>query len=362
MKTIFYTIPSKIAFLFLPMLLLSVHAAFAQPHWVFSTHAHFVYTILDKDSNEISFRDNPDYSIIVNDTEYVAPDIPYDYFKTVEDIMDSLVITRDFEKHIEINDFRLSLYRPSLHGRNYYEDITIKHQNEFMHIYQSTTWRVLQFIPGYYYFPRWYKEVTIKIPTLNSNLRFNNLKQSNFTIPAAIYAHLPTAHTSKLRSKLEDQAERHIAEQFSKDHFTVQKRIDKKYRYYRKNTTYKVPDYKNFKIENKNKIVFKNGAEPLHIEQDMTPNYCCIGINDHNYHLLENGSEIYFLKDDVYGLIGYISFDAGSSWYLYPFYEIRYNYCSSEINESGEVEIIFYDVMSKKRKKFVYKFELINKQ
>ncbi len=127
----------------------------AQPTWDTSTQAEFFYTILDEQNEEISFQNNPEYSIVINNKEYVAPNIPKEPLKTKQEIIELFTRTKNFWKHIKINDFQLSISTTFNEQNNKYIDIQIKHNKEVMHINQGWLGRgqyseTLQFMPGFF--------------------------------------------------------------------------------------------------------------------------------------------------------------------------------------------------------------------
>lgn len=70
-------------------------------------------------------------------------------------------------------------------------------------------------------------------------------------------------------------------------------------------------EYQNFKLVNRRELVFKNGAGILYLKTDVGEEFGELG-----YVILEKGSKIYLLNQrDGYTLV---SFDAGTSWYVYP--------------------------------------------
>ena len=74
-------------------------------------------------------------------------------------------------------------------------------------------------------------------------------------------------------------------------------------------------EYHNFHLINKRELVFKNGSGSLKLKYDITKNqYNYNG----GYQILENGEQIYLINIKSNEEGGYMSFDQGTSWYVFP--------------------------------------------
>jgi hypothetical protein len=107
-----------------------------------------------------------------------------------------------------------------------------------------------------------------------------------------------------------------------------------------------VKEYRNFLLINNNELVFKNGSGKMKLRADLP-----------NDKIIENGKYIYLINN--YNCI-YISFDAGTTWYLYPFPLLEGSYPQLlEINEQNEISYItngMYGGDEYKVRKVIYKF------
>ena len=95
-----------------------------------------------------------------------------------------------------------------------------------------------------------------------------------------------------------------------------------------------IKEYKNFQLINNHELVFKNGSGSLNLKQGVK--HETSGCD--TYFILEKDSQIYLINDNyIYGHI-YISFDSGTSWYLYPLpLEQRDSYKLLDIDEQNEI-------------------------
>src|SRR5690606_29792502 len=91
-------------------------------------------------------------------------------------------------------------------------------------------------------------------------------------------------------------------------------------------------EYQNFTLINKRELVFKNGAGTLRMKEDVVAKDSeKSGI----YYVLEKEKEIYLISFGFEGYI-YISFDGGTSWFVYPLPLVgNYRYSLLNIDEQG---------------------------
>ncbi|TXF79477.1 hypothetical protein FUA25_03580 [Chryseobacterium sp.] len=73
-----------------------------------------------------------------------------------------------------------------------------------------------------------------------------------------------------------------------------------------------VREFVNFRLINGRKMIFRNGAGSLELKQEIKDE-----VSGDGCYILEQGGRIYLISPGVYGSV-YISFDAGTNWYLYP--------------------------------------------
>jgi len=93
-----------------------------------------------------------------------------------------------------------------------------------------------------------------------------------------------------------------------------------------------IREYQNFKLINNRTLVFNNGAGSLTLNLDVSNN-----ISHSGYIILEKESQIYLINGSKYGSV-YVSFDKGSTWYLYPIaLEQKARLRNLWINEQNEV-------------------------
>lgn len=229
----------------LPLLLIMFsNVVTAQPGWRDFTMRYY-YTILDKKGNEISFKKNKEYSIIVDSIRYKAPNIPNDSLKAVVPNK-----TMRFDHYIRINDFSLRLPQ-DIHDANYPLEIKIIHKKDTMYLNQTTgsgsrifenmifnnrkevvkakpdSDYTLQFIAGRYYFPVWAKALLDNLPLADGNVKVVNLNQRHFIIPKTLYDSIASPRAKfKNRSALSEKIEDRIVRNFTQGYFTVDKRVE----------------------------------------------------------------------------------------------------------------------------------------
>src|SRR5690554_1286619 len=103
----------------------------AQPGWIDFTKRYY-YTILDENGKEISFKYNKNYSIMIDDVLYKAPNIPQD------SLIPAVENNGDFENQIRINDFTLALPIKSINEKQKQLEIKIIHKKDTMYICQTS--------------------------------------------------------------------------------------------------------------------------------------------------------------------------------------------------------------------------------
>lgn len=207
----------------------------AQPGWRDFTKRYY-YTILDVNGKEISFKNNKNYSIMINDVLYKAPNIPQDSLKPA--IMNS----GDFENQIRINDLTLALPILSFNEKQKQLEIKIVHKKDTMYICQASGegsfWGkyskplglkpdfTLQFLSGHYFFPKWSKNLLDNAPQTNGLVHIQNLKQSNFIIPKSAYDSV--CYISPIydnRQKHFEKAEKLVVKNFMAGNFSFERSV-----------------------------------------------------------------------------------------------------------------------------------------
>ncbi|WP_306351421.1 hypothetical protein [Flavobacterium sp. '19STA2R22 D10 B1'] len=205
----------------------------AQPGWQDFT-ARYYYSILDNNGNEILFKKNKEYSLIINNVFYQSPNIPTDSLKRVLPNSSS-----KFENYIRIND--LSLRIPQNHNTDRLLEIKIIHQKDTLYLNQATgkgsgfdlyissketktaSDFTLQFIPGHYYFPNWAKMLLENMPEANGSVKIMNASQRNFLITKDLYESLSYRNSNYETTTKADEL---VQSNFSKGHFTITKEIE----------------------------------------------------------------------------------------------------------------------------------------
>src|SRR5690606_13720813 len=142
----------------------------AQPGWQDFT-PRYSYSILDKNGKEISFKNNKNYSIMVDSMLYKSTNIAQDSLKPA--IQDSYV----FENQIRINDFSLVIPQKKYQVGQKQLEIKIIHKKDTMYVCQTSRTGsfyglyfqgkpskpspdlTFQFIAGRYFFPTWTKNL-----------------------------------------------------------------------------------------------------------------------------------------------------------------------------------------------------------
>lgn len=208
----------------------------AQPGWQDYTVRYF-YTILDENGEEISFKKRREYSIMINNMLYKAPNIPQ---KTLKPAKES---TYDFENQISINDFSLAIAKKSFYDNQKQLEIKIIHDNDTMFIcqntaignYQSfdiysnftnnTSNLKLKFIAGHYYFPNWTKTVFDNLPQVSENMKIINMDQRHFIIPKTNYDSVCyITRNSDTRQNHLEEAENIVVRNFMNGYFTLDRK------------------------------------------------------------------------------------------------------------------------------------------
>ena len=144
--------------------------AFAQPGWEDFTTRSTIY-IKDENGRLIDFTHSPAYSIILDSVNYSGITIPKDSF--------SIPIwnkTSEFNRQITINDFR-----KELPDADHNISFTIVRGRDSMHIAlehrRGQDGLNLQFTPGYFFIPRWGKDLLNKTFPLSSTANIINRNQ-----------------------------------------------------------------------------------------------------------------------------------------------------------------------------------------
>lgn len=220
--------------------LLFANLVTAQPGWIDFTKRYY-YTILDENGKEISFKNNKNYSIMIDNMLYKAPNISQDSLKPA--IMNS----GDFESQIRINDFTLALPIKSFDERQKQLEIKIIHKKDTMYICQpsgtgSFTGAVrfkdeydnsieiapdftLQFIAGHYFFPRWSKDFLKNLPQTNGTVKIINADQRHFIIPKIVYDSIPYLSLSPNSQKHYDEAENLVVQNFMSGYYSFERNV-----------------------------------------------------------------------------------------------------------------------------------------
>ncbi len=212
----------------------------AQPGWQDFT-ARYFYTILDQNGKEISFKNDKDYSIMIDNVLYKSPNIPNDSLKNAKSNYDW---DKGYENQIKINDFSFVNYQNDYFQSEKRLEIKIIHKKDTMYICQPSGQGslleieidfqgkkplrpkadfTLQFIPGHYYFPGWAKDILENIPKTSGNVKIVNINQRNFIIPKNIYDSIP--YFMYKHEQFTD-ADNYVVNSFMKGYFLIEKRIE----------------------------------------------------------------------------------------------------------------------------------------
>ncbi|WP_123962711.1 hypothetical protein [Chryseobacterium sp. 5_R23647] len=216
-------------YLLLVMLFLSTILK-AQPGWQDRT-PRYNYAIVDENGKEISFKNNKDYTIIIDKTLYKSPDIPQDVFKQPGPHQDLIL-------EFKINDLSLSIPMKENNWTQYSKEIKIIYKKDTMHISQpsgygslsmfrdfgeTTADYTLQFIAGHYYFPNWTKDVLNDIPETKGNTKILNLSQRHFIVPKKVY---DTLFHNTSTDPSSEKADELVLKNFMKGYFSLNKKIE----------------------------------------------------------------------------------------------------------------------------------------
>jgi len=213
----------------------------AQPGWQDFT-PRYSYTILDENSNEISFQNNKSYSIMIDDVLYKTPNVPQDSLKPA--IENSGI----FEPQIRINDFSLIIHKKDFEQSQKSLEIKIIHKKDTMFICQTsgtgsffskydfdnrqyetqrqTSDFTLQFVAGHYFFPRWSKDFLKSLPQTNGTVKILNADQRNFIVPKIVYdsiCYLSPIYDN--RQKHYDEAESLVVQNFMSGYYSFEKNV-----------------------------------------------------------------------------------------------------------------------------------------
>jgi hypothetical protein len=220
------------------LIFLCSNLAQAQPGWQDFTK-RYSYNILDKNGKEISFKNNKNYSIMIDSVLYKSPNIPQDSLKPA--LVDSY---NGFENQIRINDFSLAIPQKKYQQSHNQLEIKIIHKNDTMYICQSsgrgsfrsidfqgkpikqTPDYTLQFIAGHYYFPSWAKNLLDNIPQTSGNTKIVNVSQQHFIIPKSVYDSVNyISPRYENRQKHYDEAENSVVKNFMKGYFSFERQV-----------------------------------------------------------------------------------------------------------------------------------------
>jgi hypothetical protein len=213
----------------------------AQPGWIDFT-PRYSYTILDENSNEISFQNNKNYSIMIDDVLYKTPNVPQDSLKPA--IENSGI----FEPQIRINDFSLIIHKKDFEQTQKSLEIKIIHKKDTMFICQTsgtgsffskydfdnrqyetqrqTSDFTLQFVAGHYFFPRWSKDFLKNLPQTNGTVKILNADQRHFIVPKIVYdsiCYLSPIYDN--RQKHYDEAESLVVQNFMSGYYSFEKNV-----------------------------------------------------------------------------------------------------------------------------------------
>lgn len=209
----------------------------AQPGWQDLTERYF-YTIVDEKGNEISFKKNKAYGIMINDMLYKSPNIPQQELKFAAE--NSFDENKGYEIQIRINDFSLITFPNEYYDKEL--EIKIIHKKDTMLISQPSgigsgnmEWTeingvkkirpadfVLPFIPGHYFFPDWAKTMLDNVPEISGNVKIKNVHSRNFIISA-----IPNPTIFQQTKKYQTEwFNAEVLENFKKGYFSLEHKIE----------------------------------------------------------------------------------------------------------------------------------------
>lgn len=216
----------------------------AQPGWRDFTK-RYNYTILDKTGKEISFKDNTDYSIMIDNMLYKSPNIPQNPLKQASPS------DKGRQNHIRINDFSLALpQKESFEQNSKRMNIKIIYKKDTMFICQPSgigsifetadfqdesiespkADYILPFVSGHYYFPDWIKDISNNLPKISGKVKFlntANLSQQYFIIPENIYNSSLLYNKNTYGEQRETDEDKYVIDNFFlKGYFSLDKRIE----------------------------------------------------------------------------------------------------------------------------------------
>lgn len=207
--------------------------AYAQPGWIDYTQSYY-YQILDSSGKEIAFKNNTDYSIVIDGKRYHSKNIPTDKLTPTspEDY--------NFNTNIRINDFSLKILKRDEALMEYPLEIKIIYHSDTLFINQNTNSGSredrsygdpyipkpdydisLQFIPGRYYFPNWAKSLLRNFPKTSGNVKIVNFDQRHFIISKELYeeyqhSSLYWGSKESIRLKKEETVLKHFTDGYLK--------------------------------------------------------------------------------------------------------------------------------------------------
>lgn len=207
----------------------------SQPGWQDYTVRYF-YSVLDESGKEISFKNNKDFSILIDNKLYQSPNIPQKKLKSAKEN------SFNFENQICINDFSLAIPIKSFYETQKQLEIKIIHEKDTMHICQNSgtgsieridfrgiTEKLepdftLRFIAGHYYFPSWSKNLFDKFPQAYGEIKILNFEQHHFIIPKTAYDSVCYINRNDYENeKIYDAAENHVVKNFMRGKFSLER-------------------------------------------------------------------------------------------------------------------------------------------
>lgn len=216
----------------------------AQPGWRDATKRYF-YTIIDQNGKEISFKENGNYSIMIDGILYNGANIRQNPIRRVSST------DKEYQNQILINDFSLSIPQKEIVEENTKRlEIKIIYKKDTMLICQPSgtggileSWDLqdklsekpeadykLPFLAGHYYFPNWIKYIPNTLPKTNGKVQFlntNNLNRQYFIIPQNIYNSSLLSNKSSYGNQRESDEDQYIINHFFLNgHLTLEKRIE----------------------------------------------------------------------------------------------------------------------------------------
>lgn len=216
----------------------------AQPGWRDATKRYF-YTITDQNGKEISFKENGDYSVMIDGILYNGANIPQRPIRPVSRT------DKEFQNQIYINDLSLTIPQKEFIGE-YTKRLEIKiiYKKDTMIICQPSgtggileSWDLqdklvekpkadytLPFLAGHYYFPDWIKYILRELPKTKGKVQFlntNNLNRKYFIIPQNIYNSSLISNKSTYGNQRKSDEDQYVIDHFFLNgYLTLEKRTE----------------------------------------------------------------------------------------------------------------------------------------